>query len=79
MERGARHLRKDDELERQILDALSAPLSPRELFLRIGYTAAITRAFNRLCEVRKVDRFGARCTFDHGYEVLYVRAEIHNA
>lgn len=76
MKAGGRRMRKDHELETQLLQALARPTSPREVFKAVGGhadgTGAIMRAFNRLVISGKVTRFGARCSFDHGHEVLYV-------
>lgn len=76
MTTGGRRLRKDHELEVQLLAALARPTSPREVFRTVGGqaegTRAIARAFNELLKSGKVRRYGARCSFDYGHEVLYV-------
>jgi hypothetical protein len=76
MTTGGRRLRKENELEAQLLAALARPSSPREVFAVVGATVAIMRTFNRLMIDGKVIRHGARRTFDHGHEVLYVAARV---
>jgi hypothetical protein len=65
--------RSEAILEAEIIAALSRPVSPRELFAVVGDTLAVMRAFNRLVSSGRVERWGARNTFDHGHEMLYVR------
>jgi hypothetical protein len=59
------------ELEAQIIAALAAPHSAREVFLQVGSTPRIQRLFTGLFLAGKIARVGTRRTFDYGSEVLY--------